>query len=981
MYRFSARDCAVIASILTAYCIFGTSKPISGWWKALRKLWLRIPVVLSVLVLAVSTVWAQSLTVTAPAALTIHPGDQKVPLAVSLGSSDYTGPISITLTGLPSGVTVTPLSLAAGSSGSLLVSASVSADREAFPANNAAGPNSATRAVTVVAAAGTLQATAPLTLTILLSNPSFAPTPDQINLPIVRIDTGGTPITSTETSVSGTITITSADGKTTYLPNASDSDNTATFHVHGNSTAEMQKKPYNIKLKTSLDLLSTMGLYCPYNKDPSQSTCDKSKSYILLANYDDKTLLHDWAASALANAIPMGGDYLSSASGSPSPSKSAQLPWAPHSLFVELYLNGQYEGNYQLIEKVNVDSHRINISELSESDTGSGGNDITGGYFLEIDHRKDEAYVFTTPQGVPIGLQDPDFSPDPEVPAQTDYISDYVNTAENALFSTNFTDPATGWRAYFDEAALVNYYLVNDIMGNVDGGDFYSSVYLYKDKDNPLLYMGPIWDFDVAAGNVNYHEVSSPVVPWTQKYSPWYKQLFQDPDFKADVAKQFNALKNNGVLAAWLTSVSSQAAALEQSQKNNFARWPMIGIPVWPNPEVAGSYDGEVAYMLTYLNARIGYLDSVLNSRQQTTAALTLSPSSAQAGTPVTLTASITGGTAPSGTVTFLVANHGPGPTATLGADGSGVATIGNLPPGSYSISAIYNGDGNNALSISPAVALTITPAPIQTTTTISGPASANGGDSVTFQVSVLATSGVGIPTGTVSFTVGGKSLNTVALGTDGTTTFSTTALPGGSDAIKAIYNGDANYQSSPSPVLTVTVASSELTPPLTNPTFTLTGEQATASSADVSGSEVFNLTVTPQNGFDQPITFSCSGAPAGYACSFSPATVTPGVAPVNVTLTIAKSGTATARRHAPASPWKKFAGGIALALLLWPFARRRGWQLAAVLLVVAAGLTMTACGSGGSSGGPYPVPSTLVVTGTGGGVTQSTTLLLLLDR
>ena len=54
-----------------------------------------------------------------------------------------------------------------------------------------------------------------------------------------------------------------------------------------------------------------MGLQCPYVTSSNKATCDKSKSYILLANYDDKTLLRDWSASALANAIPIpvpGGD-------------------------------------------------------------------------------------------------------------------------------------------------------------------------------------------------------------------------------------------------------------------------------------------------------------------------------------------------------------------------------------------------------------------------------------------------------------------------------------------------------------------------------------------------------------------------------------------------------------------------------------------------------------------------------------------------
>src|SRR5271156_4440581 len=177
------------------------------------------------------------------------------------------------------------------------------------------------------------------------------------------------------------------------------------------------------------------------------------------------------------------------------------MPWAPHSLFVELYLNGEYEGNYQLIEEIKVDSGRLNITELTETQTSG---DLSGGYLMEIDHHEDEAFVWKTPKGVPIGLIDPDFTPDPEVPEQTAYISNYVDSAETALFSSNFTDPTQGWRAYFDEASAINYYIVNDVMGNVDGGDFYSSVYLYKDQQNPFIYMGPVWDFDISSGNVNY---------------------------------------------------------------------------------------------------------------------------------------------------------------------------------------------------------------------------------------------------------------------------------------------------------------------------------------------------------------------------------------------------------------------------------------------------------------------------------------------
>ena len=81
---------------------------------------------------------------------------------------------------------------------------------------------------------------------------------------------------------------------------------------------------------------------------------------------------------------------------------------------------------------------------------------------------------------------------------------------------------------------MVNWYIVNDVMGNVDGGDFLSSDYLYKAIDNQYLYMGSIWDFDISSGNVNYEPIYNPTVPWTQTSASWYRQWFKDPKFKAE---------------------------------------------------------------------------------------------------------------------------------------------------------------------------------------------------------------------------------------------------------------------------------------------------------------------------------------------------------------------------------------------------------------------------------------------------------------
>ncbi len=742
--------------------------------------------------------------IVAPSSVMIHPGDQDVPVTVNVSNTSYAGPLNITVIGLPTGITVAPLTLAAGQSGTLKLTASPSADQEAFPANHLDNPLIDVKRVAVVVSEGSAIATSTITLAISLSNPSYSPDPGKINLPVVKIETNGKPIVDKTTEVPGTITITSADGQTSYLPNASDSDNTGTFHLHGNTTLLMPKKPYHVKLNTSLDLLNAMGLSCPYVTSSGKKTCDKSKSYILLANYDDKTLLRDWAASALANAIPIGNGYLSSPANSPSPSGSSTLlPWAPHSLFVELYLNGLYEGNYQLIEEVKVDSHRVNITELAENDTLPA--DVTGGYLMEIDHYEDEAYVFLTANaGVPIGLIDPDFSPDPEVPEQTSYISNYVNAAEAALFASSFTDPTVGWRAYFDETSVINFYIVNDVMGNVDGGIFASSDYLYKDKNNPLLYMGPIWDFDISAGNVNYAPIVNPTVPWMQTEAPWYVKWFQDPGFKADVITQWNTLKNKGVFNKWIASIDQEAATLQQSQANNFGRWPMQGIKVWPDAEAAGSYNGEVTYLTNWLTLRIAYLDSQFNGKTQTSTVLDTPSGTLHNGSPVTLTAHVIGANTPTGTVSFLASGILLG-TGTLDGTGLAALTASNLPVGAAALQAVYNGNSTEGLSASSVSAVTVLGPLTPTATSLASVTSSiSAGHSATFTVSVFGDSGDTTPTGTIKFQANGLDIGSIEYPL--AVTFATTNLPGGAVSVRAVYSGDTMHQSSSSNTLEILV-------------------------------------------------------------------------------------------------------------------------------------------------------------------------------
>jgi hypothetical protein len=106
------------------------------------------------------------------------------------------------------------------------------------------------------------------------------------------------------------------------------------------------------------------------------------------------------------------------------------------------------------------------------------------------------------------------------------------------------------------------------------------------------------------------------------------------------------------------------------------------------------------------------------------------------------------------------------------------------------------------------------------TTTTLSSSApSAAAGASVTFTATVAPISAGATPTGTVTFLEGGATLSAVALQSDGTAQFSTSALPVGADPITARYGGDATYAASVSPTITETITGSGVNSPTLVPT------------------------------------------------------------------------------------------------------------------------------------------------------------------
>lgn len=365
-------------------------------------------------------------------------------------------------------------------------------------------------------------------------------------LPVIKIKTEA-PVTSKDTYVKGSVSI---DGAGQYADLA-----TATMQIrgHGGTTWGNPKNPYKIKFDSKTSVLG----------EP------KAKDWLLIANYFDKTMLRN------ATAYYMG--------------QLSNQDWTPHGHFAEVFMNEVYIGTYLVMEKIETGSNRINVGD--------------NGYVLEVDQlgrlAPDDVYFQT--MGLTITIKDPDVTPGD---AKYNYIHQYVYMAEVALYSPNFTDTTEGYNKYLDVNSFVDWYLVNEITKNNDAV-FYSSCYMNL-KPGGKLKMGPIWDFDIALGNVNYNNNQDYTGFWV-KNAMWISRLFDDPAFVAKVKARwpYFKAKENDILAF----INKNAADLKWSVVENNNKYNTLYNYTFPNYAIWGSYNNEVLYMKTWLHNRIAWLD------------------------------------------------------------------------------------------------------------------------------------------------------------------------------------------------------------------------------------------------------------------------------------------------------------------------------------------------------------------------------------
>jgi hypothetical protein len=129
------------------------------------------------------------------------------------------------------------------------------------------------------------------------------------------------------------------------------------------------------------------------------------------------------------------------------------------------------------------------------------------------------------------------------------------------------------------------------------------------------------------------------------------------------------------------------------------------------------------------------------------------------------------------------------------------------LPANTYNLTVSYTGDANYTAAGSASYPVTLTKASTAVAFTAT-PTTVIQGNPVTLKATVTRSGAAGMPTGSVTFSVGSKNLRTIGIDASGVASFtaSTTGVPYGYYPVKATYSGDGNDNGAVSAVITVYV-------------------------------------------------------------------------------------------------------------------------------------------------------------------------------
>lgn len=319
-----------------------------------------------------------------------------------------------------------------------------------------------------------------------------------------------------------------------------------TIRGRGNSSWSYPKKPYAIKFETKQSFLGMA----------------EAKKWVMLANYRDRTLIRNAVAFELA--------------------RKTSLEWTPSGKFVDVILNGEFQGNYYICEKIEVKKNRLNLNEDS--------------FLLEFDKNPSDDIKFKTLYNdLPVNIKYPKEADS----VQLGNIKDFVDSAEKKL-QLDSNDVA--YLDYIEQNSFAAYFIVNALSTNTEILNP-KSVYMYKNNDGKLT-AGPVWDFDYATFVLN--KSFSPI-----KKSTMFENFFNKTSFKSSVQKEWNENKN--ALKEIDSFIDSLSDYIKLSNEQNIKLWP-IKINVDKAGDEEKDFDEAIDLMKKGLRKKMNEIDNYASS-------------------------------------------------------------------------------------------------------------------------------------------------------------------------------------------------------------------------------------------------------------------------------------------------------------------------------------------------------------------------------
>lgn len=352
----------------------------------------------------------------------------------------------------------------------------------------------------------------------------------------------------------------------------------------GNSTwTHSFKLPYSIKFMEKIPL---MGM-------------DSAKKWVLLANALDSSKLANAIAQDMARGFGM--------------STTIEYEW------VDLYLNGNYAGNYLVTESIDieeVDSKARDLQDATEllnpqlkymerivNDKMKGiivsenPENISGTYIVERDLEycySEEVSGFKSEDGNYFSIKEPKYAS----VEQVEYIRDVVQNVEDKINSKS-----DDLFEYIDIKSLASQYFVDTIMGNCDMN--ITSMYYYKKYNDDKLYVGPVWDYDKSFGDTAfgyYHYEKEAFHLLEQDVKVWLAHLLENEEFMAYCKEFYADVVRPYVVYLVKDRLDDYAAGIQASYTMDHRFWT-------GNSKFYKTLDSNIRYIKFYLTKRIELMD------------------------------------------------------------------------------------------------------------------------------------------------------------------------------------------------------------------------------------------------------------------------------------------------------------------------------------------------------------------------------------